>query len=572
MRLSEEKLRESFPHFIEMGWAYLGLPKPDRLQYDMAERLQYGSRRLFILGLRGIGKSYELCTYRVWRGWNVPDLIAVVRSGTSDNAKKNVALIRQLTGSIPLLRHMVPGANEGNSNDLKDIDGAFQFNWGHKTLATKDCSVTAYGIGGASVGSHPHEWDDDDIETPQNSLTIPARAKLRSLADDRENMVLPNGRIVILGTFQSLDSIYKDDVENGAFEVVMYPARYPGTGKLARQHLAPILAKDLERDSTLDRTYGDLGSPTNPERFPHEHLLEQMAINKASHYCHMLLDPELSDAERHPLKCRNLIVDTVAPEIGPATIVWGRSKPLAIKCPGFGDDGFHAPMHVEDRWQPYQGSVIVVDPSGSGKDETAWAAGYHLNGNIFCPRVGGRRDGHSDETLHAIIKDAEDLKIRHILVEPNYGGGMFAKLLQSKATQMGWQCSVEDGTWATGQKELRIIGALEPALNLHRVVVDHSVAADTVLMHQLTHITRDRGSLEHEDRLEAFADMVRHFTDMVAIDQAKRLKEAQQAELKAALKEFDEAASGRLKGQGGRWGMACWMPKDPKAKKRARWI
>jgi hypothetical protein len=560
VRLSETRLRESFPDFSRMVWAYLGLPPPDWLQTDIAEYLQHGPRRRFICGLRGIGKSYLTCAYVVWRAWNRSDLITVVRSGAAEKAKDNVKLIKGIITSIPILAPLVPKSNEGMDNDLKQEDGAFRFDWGTKRFATKDPSVAAYGIGGTSVGSHPDLHIDDDIETPTNALTVPARKKLRTLAIEREKMLRDkeNGEIVVLGTFQTLDSIYKEDLQ--FFDTRFYPAWYPKAGTLPHKHLAPVLMERLREDPSLEDT------PTLPERFPEADLLLDEAQDKAGHACHMRLNPDLGDQERHPLKCRNLSVMTVNPGIGPMTVLWGREKTVPIKCPGFGDDCFHSPSHVSDQYAPYQGSVIVVDPSGKGKDETAWAAGFHLNGNIYCPAVNGRQDGHSDKTLEAIVEDAKRLEIRTIIVEPNYGGGMFTSLLQSKALAMGWQCSVTDGTWASGQKELRIIGALEPALNLHRVIIDHSVAQDTRLMYQLTHITRDRGSLEHDDRIEAFADMVRHFSDLVVLDQKKRLKEAQEAEVRAMSRQLERDVSSP---KAGRWVVKSAMPKNPK--KVIRW-
>ena len=34
---------------------------------------------------------------------------------------------------------------------------------------------------------------------------------------------------------------------------------------------------------------------------------------------------------------------------------------------------------MDDEWREYEGSVIFVDPSGRGKDETAWAVMKVLN-------------------------------------------------------------------------------------------------------------------------------------------------------------------------------------------------
>ena len=100
--------------------------------------------------------------------------------------------------------------------------------------------------------------------------------------------------------------------------------------------------------------------------------------------------------------------------------------------------------------------------------------------------------------------------------------------------------------WSAVQKERRIIEDLEPVLNQHRLVIDANVArkdtADGVmsLLYQLTHITKDRGSLKHDDRVDALAHAVRYFRDRLQRDAQSaeqehldRLRETMLAEFRA---------------------------------------
>ena len=112
---------------------------------------------------------------------------------------------------------------------------------------------------------------------------------------------------------------------------------------------------------------------------------------------------------------------------------------------------------------------------------------------------------------------------------------MFQKLLQPFLART-YPCSVEEVRHNT-QKETRIIDALEPVMNQHRLIVDpmviqedydtamkqHSAdkARDYMIMYQLSRITKDRGSLKHDDRLESLGMAVRYFTDKMAVDQEK---------------------------------------------------
>jgi len=69
---------------------------------------------------------------------------------------------------------------------------------------------------------------------------------------------------------------------------------------------------------------------------------------------------------------------------------------------------------------------------------------------------------------------------------------------------------------------------MEPVLNQHRLVVDRRVILDDLeteqkysFAYQLTHLTKDRGSLRHDDRLEVVAAGCRHFRDRLAVDAKK---------------------------------------------------
>jgi hypothetical protein len=83
------------------------------------------------------------------------------------------------------------------------------------------------------------------------------------------------------------------------------------------------------------------------------------------------------------------------------------------------------------------------------------------------------------------------------------------------------------------QKERRIIDTLEPVMNQHRLVVDSSVVREDYenyneyadehahkyqLLYQMTRITRDKGSLSKDDRLDALAMAVAYWVDVMDKD------------------------------------------------------
>jgi hypothetical protein len=97
-------------------------------------------------------------------------------------------------------------------------------------------------------------------------------------------------------------------------------------------------------------------------------------------------------------------------------------------------------------------------------------------------------------------------------------------------------------------------------LNQHRLVVDPKVIRqdfesvseypnDTrqsfLLFHQLSRITKDRGALRHDDRLDALSIGVNYWTTAMAQDDKKKVQERKEDKLKAELERFMQTALGR---------------------------
>lgn len=204
---------------------------------------------------------------------------------------------------------------------------------------------------------------------------------------------------------------------------------------------------------------------------------------------------------------------------------------------GFTGDRYNREMHYEGEWLEYGGAVMSIDPSGRGKDETSYAVVKNLHSRLFVPAAGGLKGGYSDDTLKALAEIAKLHKVKLILIEDNFGDGMFNELLKPWLRKIGYPCTVE-GIRSNKQKEARIIDTLEPVMNQHRLVIDPSVVRsdfsntssssddgeETVkityqLFYQMSRITRDKGALVHDDRLDALAIAVAYWVDQMAVDQ-----------------------------------------------------
>lgn len=292
------------------------------------------------------------------------------------------------------------------------------------------------------------------------------------------------------------------------------PVRYPAKEKLTNyllmtegrievDILAPYL-RAMQRDGELD-----LNSPTDG-RFGEGELIDIEAKGRSAFALQYMLDTSLSDAERYPLKLHDLVVMSTNPERAPRTLSWGLDtdrKNLVKDIPNLGFSGDHLlrPLFVDREWTDYDQKILFVDPAGRRKDETAWVVLGQLNGLFYVIDVQGE-GGDPSTAMSRIAIDAKKYNVAEVLVEPNFGQGMWVAAFQPIIERVfPRRCTVKESEWAKGQKETRIIDMLEPVLTSHRLVVNEGVLKEDAkfdkrvysLMYQLTHITRDRGCLPH---------------------------------------------------------------------------
>ncbi len=200
----------------------------------------------------------------------------------------------------------------------------------------------------------------------------------------------------------------------------------------------------------------------------------------------------------------------------------------AVGLPG---DYFYSPMQTQGDWTEYQETICSVDPSGRGTDETAAVYISQLNGFLYVHAVRAYRDGYSDNTLLDILKGCKKYKATKLIVETNFGDGIVAELFKKHLIQTKQGIDVEE-VRATVRKEDRIIDALEPIMNQHRLVVDPKIIEwdyrsnpDAppesrllyMLFYQMSRMCKEKGAVKHDDRLDALAQGVKYFTDAMSI-------------------------------------------------------
>lgn len=551
---SERAMHDDFRKFLWFIWKHLGLPAPTPLQYDLADYIQNGPRRRIIQAFRGCGKSWITAAYVLWLLWRNPQLKILVVSASKDRADAFSIFVKRLIHDIPMLTFLAPRSGQRDSNIAFDVGPA---------TPDQSASVRSAGITSQITGSRADYIIPDDVEVPNNSMTEDQREKLAVRVAEFDAILKPGGEIVSLGTPQTAQSLYSL-LANRGYETRIWPARYTtghdedGNDKYGGC-LAPYITDAINQDFDLNM------KSTEPTRFTDQDLREREASYGRSGFAlQFMLDTSLNDANRYPLKIKDLMVMDLDKKVAPVQLTWASGHQQYIEgIPnvGLNGDRLCSPLHISDAHVPYQGCVLYIDPAGRGVDECAYAVTKMLNGLIFTVAWGGiRGSGYDESTLTALALIAKEHGANEIFCESNFGDGMFNALF-SPVLQRLYPCTLDEYS-VSGQKELRIIQKMEPALNQHRLVMDKTVAQQNSTadaggsavrcgLYQMTHVTKDRGSLKHDDRIDVLSAAVGHWTEALESDNRGAEERWKQREKEKMLTDFANAV-GKRRGNGNR--------------------
>jgi len=534
-----EQLKD-FRNFTYLVWSHLGLPEPTPIQYDIAHYLQTSPKRSIIEAFRGVGKSYITAAYVVHQLLLNPELKFMVVSASKARADDFSTFTQRIIVELPICQHLVARDGQRWSKIAFDVAPA---------KASGSPSVKSVGVTGQLTGSRADIIIADDVEVPNNSMTHMMREKLYETVKEFDAVLKPDGKIIYLGTPQNEMSLYNVLLSRG-YDMRVWTARYPTLERAEKAYggrLAPLLYDSLQKkEKSL------YGLPTDPKRFDDEDLLErELSYGRSGFALQFMLDTSLSDGNKYPLKLSDLIIYSCDKDTAPEKIVYGIMKPmLDIPNVGLAGDKFYAPEDTIGRLD-YQGSVLAIDPSGRGSDETAYAVVKMLNGYLYVTDAGGVAGGYSESTLQHLTDLAKINKVNMVLVESNFGDGMFTELLKPYLLKT-YPCTLEEVRHSK-QKENRIIDTLEPVMNQHRLVIDPKVIQkdyDSVqsmppdvgikymLTYQMTRITKVRGALAHDDRLDVLAMAVQYWVDQMAADADTEIRSRKEELLELELDKF----------------------------------
>lgn len=537
-----DKLKQDFKVFLTLIWKHLNLPKPTLMQYYIADYLQDPQhKRKIIQAFRGIGKSYITGAYVTWRLFKDPEEKILVVSASKQRADDFSIFVQRLIQEVPFLQYLYPTPDQRQSRVAFDVSPAKN---------SQSPSVKSVGITGQLTGSRASLIIADDVEVRNNSMTEDMREKLLKAVGEFEAilMPIPTAQIIFLGTPQTYESIYNKLRHTRNYNRCIIPARYPEVSSIYDVYtgdLHPAITRQLEIKPDI------VGKPTDPERFSEFELKErELSYGRTDFNLQFMLDTTLSDLEKYPLKLYDLIVYEAPIDKAPVNITWTRDSKYIVENianVGFSGDRLHRPLFVDSKFSEYEGKVMAIDIAGRGKDKTAYAIVNYLHGLLYVLDAGTLEGGYEKDTLIALSNIANKYKVNLILIEENFSDGMFTELFKPILAKY-YPCTVEAVKHFT-QKELRIIDSLEPVMNQHRLILSESLIrkdlknleTDNIqhsLLYQLTHITRDKGSLRHDDILDALAIGVKYWTDKMNRDIDNSIREYNERTLLNELDKF----------------------------------
>ena len=137
-----------------------------------------------------------------------------------------------------------------------------------------------------------------------------------------------------------------------------------------------------------------------------------------------------------------------------------------------------------------------------------------------------------------MLRGCKKYNVTKLVIETNFGDGIVSELFRKHLQQTKQAIDVEE-IRANVRKEDRIIDALEPILNQHRLICNRSVVEwdyksnkdeapelrlQYMLFYQYSRMCREKGAVKHDDRLDCLAQGVKYFTDAMGISALESIK------------------------------------------------
>lgn len=520
-----------------------------RVQRDIANTLQYEQTSyLLIEAQRGEAKTTITAAYAIWCLIQNPALRVLVISAAGDMASQISSLMFRILFGMDVLECMRPHGDMMNASaknfdvhhDLKGID--------------KSPSVVSKGADSNVQGFRADLLIGDDIESKKNSKTAVSRETLLEIINEFTS-ICSNGKIVLLGTPQSADSVYNILPSRGC-TVRIWTGRYPTEKQLSNygELLAPLILQDIKNTPSLmtgGGVLGNQGQVTDPIMFNEEkHRQKELQLGETNYQLQFMLNTTLLDKQKQVLKIEDAMFMAIPLDKVYADYMYGRGMGNMLTVPNESslvNKKIYRPMEcLTESILSYQGKRMDIDPAGGGAngDEVGIAVTYYCNGYVYVPYCGGVRGGFDEVVMNKILDIAVEYKVTNINVEKNMGNGMFTALLIAAARARNIKVGIEE-VYNTGNKEQRMADVLEPLFSGHKIIFNEDLINKDIveiaeypqtkrkiysLWYQITNLTRYRKCLAHDDKIDALSMAALHWSQYMAVDSKRIIEKQKQSE------------------------------------------
>lgn len=564
------EVQEAFPDTLEgfllfaqvcINSLIRGNPDLNRVQADICEWLFGGPKYRMVEAQRGQAKTTLTAIYAVFRLIHNPSTRVLIFSAGGKMSKEIASFVIQIIMGLDFLWMLQADANNGDRSSVEGYD----VHWFLKGT-DKSPSIKCLGVDTNAQGSRADVLIADDIESMKNSRTVAAREVLEDLTKEFES-ICAEGDILYLGTPQSAESIYNNLPARG-YAIRIWPGRYPTEKELDTygDMLAPMLRKDIAFNPELQSgggIDGTSGQVTCPEMFTETLLIEkEISMGKAKFQLQYMLNTALTDEERFPLKVKNFIVADFSGDRGPVLPIHSTDSRNRYHSPCLGNK-YQLFRAVENQYEyrDFEQTIMYIDPAGGGKDadEMGYAIIKTIGAYVYIAAIGGVPGGYEEEKLEKLVRIAKAHDAKTVVIEKNFGNGAHMSMLKPLFAKE-FPVTLEE-VWETGQKELRIIDVVEPLLTSHRLVISPTVIegdAESVesyptevrqtyrLLHQMAFITREKGALRHDDRLDALAGAIRFIVERLDFDTQVQIEAKRRSEELEKIKTWSDPVSRRV--------------------------
>lgn len=195
--------KASFAEFFHI-WATLRQWQVPAFHYRVCDWLEHRGDLAVLMMARGFGKSTLLAVYNAWRYYCDPSYRILHQGDQDGTAHKTARDTKAVLLRHPLTKH------------LRDVRGEVSFWWVPGATDERNPSMQAAGILSNITSSRADEVQNDDVEVPRNIAHKEARDKLRYRLSEQTHILVPGGRTLYVGTPHTSDSLYTEQIRQGA--------------------------------------------------------------------------------------------------------------------------------------------------------------------------------------------------------------------------------------------------------------------------------------------------------------------------------------------------------------------